>query len=75
MPDNTKDPICGNCGNPLSTHHREAHRSDIFCNLTTTGDIYTTEPQEDMITARMVELYPQIYDRIVDEWKRKNGHG
>lgn len=66
------DPNCGNCGKPLSAHYRGR---EIFCfTHTNGGDIFTDEPLEELIVARMVERHPEIYEVLVDEWKRENGH-
>lgn len=65
------DPICGNCGNPLSKHY---HEHEEFCNLTTTGDIFTDEPRESLIIDKLVENHLEEYEQIILEWKKENGH-
>lgn len=66
-----KDPTCGSCFKPLSKHY---HEREIFCTATTTGDIYTTEPRDDYILDLMSERHPELYQAIVNEWKKENGH-
>ena len=63
------DPVCGNCGKPKSKHY---FKHEIFCYTHTTGDIYRTEPREDFILDKMAERYPELYQELVDEWKRDN---
>lgn len=72
----TKNPICGNCGKPLRTHWQNPH--NIYCYEHTNGDIFTDEPSEDFIIQEIVkryqELYPNIMEDIVKEWRIDNGH-
>ena len=65
------DPICGNCQKPLSKHF---HETVEYCYSHTNGDIYTEEPDEQMIANRVVDENPEIYDACVAKWKRENGH-
>ena len=67
----SSEPICGNCLKPLSEHY---HEREIFCFTHTSGDIYRTEPREDLILDKMAERYPDLYQKLVDEWKLKHGH-
>ena len=66
-----KNPICGNCEKRKVDHYFE---SEIYCFENTTGDIFTDEPREDLITNMMVGLYPEIYTQLVSHWKKKSGH-
>lgn len=70
------DPICGNCGNPLSEHFVETYGSEtrMYCYTHTTGDIFTDEPQDSAILSMLVERRPEIYDELVVTWKTENGH-
>jgi len=65
------DPICGNCGKPLSKHY---HENEIYCNALTTGDIFTDEPLEERILDMINEKHPEIVEEVINEWKRENGH-
>lgn len=68
------DPICGNCGKAKSEHAKELNRPELFCYMHTTGDIFTDEPRESVIFDKMQERYPTLYESLVEEWKRENGH-
>lgn len=70
------DPVCGNCGNPLSAHYRERCGAEtrVYCNTTTNGDVFTDEPQDSAILQMLVDRMPDIYDALVRDWKRENGH-
>ena len=65
------NPICGNCLKPFDDHYFE---SEIFCFPDTTGDYFTDEPQESLITDKLIEIHKETYDRLVLDWKRDNGH-
>ena len=65
-------PICGNCGKLKSEHYHE--RNEVFCFTDTTGDVFTDEPPEGYIMNQVIEYYPRLYDRIIRQWKIKNGH-
>ena len=67
----SKDPICGNCGQPYSKHYFE--RED-YCYHDTTGDVFMDEPHDQWVMERMAERHPELFDAIVAEWKRENGH-
>lgn len=57
--DTPDDPICGNCGNPLSKHFPEqcGHKWTIYCNKVTNGDVFTEEPSyEQQLEADIAEL-------------------
>lgn len=66
-----KDPICGNCGKPLSQHYKEA---ELYCYHNTTGDIFRDFPNEDLILNQLADKFPEEYDKLVLQWKKDNGH-
>jgi len=66
-----EDPICGNCGKPYSEHYFER---EVFCNSYTNGDTFQDEPHEQWVMEQMADRHPELFDAIVDEWKRENGH-
>lgn len=70
------EPICGNCGNPLSKHYREKVREEerLYCNTFTNGDVFTSEPSDSWLFSELQERHPEICDALVAEWKIKNGH-
>lgn len=71
------DPVCGNCGNPLTQHYVESHPREgqrIYCNTFTNGDLFTSEPQESVIMDMLVDQHPDIYDGLINKWKIENGH-
>lgn len=70
------DPVCGNCGNPLSKHFVERYGDEVrtYCNQTTNGDIFTDEPSNAAIFDMLFERMPDVYDVLLEAWKRENGH-
>lgn len=70
------DPICGNCGNPLSKHYPERYGDELrtYCNTTTSGDVFTDEPQDSAILEMLADRMPEIHDALVADWKREHGH-
>ena len=66
------DPICGNCGNPLSKHFDE---DEMFCNETTNGDVFTSTPVDSILLDYIREKSVVFYNQLVKDWKRDNGHG
>lgn len=70
------DPICGNCGNPLSKHYPERYGDELrtYCNTTTNGDVFTDEPQDSAILEMLIDRLPDTYDGLVSAWKQENGH-
>lgn len=65
------DPICGNCGNPLSKH---LHEREEYCNDTTTGDIFTDDPRAELLANWLEVQNPTFYALLVADWKRAHGH-
>ena len=61
-------PVCGNCGKPLSAHHRE---DEDYCFHDTNGDIFTDEPQDWMV---MDMIDDEIIEAARNKWKAENGH-
>lgn len=67
------DPICGNCGKPRSRH---IHYNDgDFCNDTTNGDVFTSEPSDATLMAWMRKTYSVWVRAAAREWSRHHGHG
>lgn len=66
-----KDPICGECGKPLSKHF---HEDREYCNEVTNGDVFTDDPSDTMLMAFIRKKSSGIYDRMVTVWKLENGH-
>lgn len=71
-----RDPICGNCENPLSQHYREnvGKEERIYCYTHTNGDLFTNTPPDSWVFNELLERHPDIYDALVAEWKMANGH-
>ncbi len=65
------DPICGNCGNPLSKHF---HEREEYCNDTTTGDVFTDEPSSALLADWLMGRHPGLHARLVNQWKCEHGH-
>lgn len=63
--------VCGHCGGRYDKHYFE---TEIFCFPNTTGDIYTEEPNDDIIFEMITESDPDLYDKMVKKWKEENGH-
>ena len=70
------DPVCGNCGNPLSQHFVESYGSEVrtYCNQVTNGDIFTDEPTDSALFGMLVEQMPDVYEALRASWKKENGH-
>ena len=70
------DPICGACDKRLSRHHREQYDGvqRIYCNTTTTGDVFTDEPRDAAILEMLAERMPDTHNALVAAWKREHGH-
>lgn len=68
---NQSDPICGNCSHPKSTHY---HEDRIYCFKRTNGDVFTDEPQDSVILDAFITQHGCLYDALVNQWKRANGH-
>lgn len=70
------DPVCGNCGNPLSQHFVEGYGSEVrtYCNQTTNGDVFTDEPSDSALFDMLVERMPDVYEALRASWKKENGH-
>ena len=66
-----KDPICGNCGKVLSEHY---HEDKIYCFENTNGDIFTDEPDDMEIINFIKENNEDLYNMLVEEWKKYAGH-
>lgn len=63
--------ICGNCGKSYGDHYFE---HQVFCFENTNGDIFTDEPNENMIMNMIEEKAPHLREVVIKEWKIKNGH-
>lgn len=70
------DPVCGNCGNPLSAHFVESYGREVrtYCNQVTNGDVFTDEPSESALFDMLVERMPEVYESLLAAWKREHGH-
>jgi len=70
------DPICGNCGKPLSKHFKEDQT--YFCYEHTNGDAFDNEPSERWLDQKVIEYAlsqrPDIYDELILSWQKENGH-
>ncbi len=65
------DPICGNCGKPLSVHF---HEDAEYCYPNTNGDIFTSEPSVHMVYAYLESHEPDMLVNLIRDWKFYNGH-
>ncbi len=63
--------ICGNCFAPKSEHYKA---DKLYCFKHTDGDLFTDEPDENLILSILMERHADEYDQIVADWKRDNGH-
>ena len=68
---NNKDPICGNCGNPLSKHY---HEDEEYCNKLTNGDIFTDDPNEIILIEFIKKKHPRLYKLLLKDWTKYAGH-
>lgn len=64
------DPICGNCGNPLSQHE---HGDQVYCYRTTLGT-FTSEPSRDTLLAWIENELPLFEKHVRRRWKIAHGH-
>ena len=70
--DESVDPTCGNCGMPLSRHY---HEDEVFCNDTTSGDVFTDDPSDTILMVYIRRKSDELYRQIVKDWKQEHGHG
>ena len=75
-PPASADPICGACRNPRSLHHEERHGETdyLFCNLETTGDVFTDEPRDSDLMDLLARERPGVLDEMLHMWRVQNGH-
>jgi len=69
------EPICGNCGKPLSHHDAQRRRGveRVYCFLDT-HDEFSDEPDPDDIVTILEEHWPDVYAAAVKRWRVENGH-
>ena len=60
--------ICGNCGKEFKEHHFE--EGTIYCNIFTTGDIFTDTPSSQILIDFIEENYPKHFERYIRKWKK-----
>jgi len=67
---------CGSCGKQYGDHHFENHGrgEEAFCNLETTGDVFTDQPSDDMLISHIRQYSPAVIRQATFEWRRKNKH-
>lgn len=66
------DAQCGNCGQRRDRHIFEGDQ--VYCNELTTGDLFTTEPNRDLILDMIEEREPWIVRDVVEKWQKKHGY-
>lgn len=66
------DPVCGACGWQLSQHHHE--KTGVYCNEITTGDVFTSDPSDEIVLSLFEKTWPQAREVLVRQWKIDNGH-
>ena len=66
-----KDPICGNCGQPLSKHY---HEDDEYCYDNTNGDVFTDEPSDCILLSFIERKHTWLHKQFIHNWKVMNGH-
>ena len=63
--------VCGHCSKSWVEHF---HEEEDYCFRDTTGDLWTSDPRSEVVADFIEGEHPELYRRMVEEWKAKNGH-
>jgi len=63
--------ICGHCGQERRKHFFE---DQVYCFRDTSGDLWSDEPSHEDIGHHVEAVYPELWTKIIKEWKEENGH-
>lgn len=63
--------VCGNCEKAYNEHYFE---HEVYCFTNTTGDIFTEEPNDNIVSDIIYEKHHELVQSVINEWKAENGH-